>query len=75
MEHENFIKNITSKDIKLSHSTIENILKTSNIEAFGQLTIPSVREKMIAELKVADKLWHRGGGASKVIADQVMESI
>ena len=45
------------------------------IEAFGQLTIPSVREKMIAELKSADKLWHRGGGASKVIADQVMESI
>ena len=45
------------------------------IEAFGQLTIPSVREKMIAELKSADRLWHRGGGASKVIADQVMELI
>lgn len=37
MLDENFIKNITSKDIKLSHSIIENIIKTSNIEAFRQL--------------------------------------
>jgi len=37
MPYENFIKNITSKDIKLSHSTIENMIKTSDIEAFGLL--------------------------------------
>lgn len=37
MPHENFIKNITSKDIKLSHSTIENMIKTADIEAFGLL--------------------------------------
>ncbi len=29
------------------------------MDAFGQLTIPSVREKMIDALKSADKLWQR----------------
>ena len=37
MLDENFIKNITSKDIKLSHSIIENIIKTCNVEAFKLL--------------------------------------
>ena len=37
MPHENFIKNITSKDIKLSHFTIENMIKTQDIEAFKLL--------------------------------------
>ena len=41
MEDTNFIKNITSKDIKLSHSIIENIIKTSNIEAFRQYEVLS----------------------------------
>ena len=37
MLDENFIKNITSKDIKLSHSIIENMIKASDIEAFRTL--------------------------------------
>ncbi len=39
------------------------------MDAFGQLTIPSVREKMIADLRSADKLWRRAdGGAAALIA-------
>lgn len=46
------------------------------MEAFGQLTIPRVREKMIADLKSADKLWCRGdGGAAAMIADGVRGAI
>ena len=46
------------------------------MEAFGQLTIPRVREKMIADLKSADKLWRRGdGGAAAMIADGVRSAI
>ena len=37
MQNQNFIKNITSKDIKLSHSIIENMIKTCDIEAFKML--------------------------------------
>lgn len=46
------------------------------MDAFGQLTIPRVREKMIADLKSADKLWCRGtGGAAAMIADGVRSAI
>jgi len=42
------------------------------MDAFGQLTIPAVREKMIADLKSADTLWRRAdGGAAALIADGV----
>ena len=42
------------------------------LDAFGQLTIPSIREKMIRDLKSADKLWRRpGGAAASLIADGV----
>ena len=37
MKIENLIKNITSKDIKLSHSTIKNIIKAHDVEAFKML--------------------------------------
>lgn len=37
MPHENFIKNITSKDIKLSHQTIESMIKSCDIKAFSLL--------------------------------------
>lgn len=46
------------------------------MDAFGQLTIPRVREKMIADLKSADKLWCRDiGGAAAMIADGVRSAI
>lgn len=46
------------------------------MDAFGQLTIPRVREKMIADLKSADKLWCRtAGGAAAMIADGVRSAI
>lgn len=42
------------------------------LDAFGQLTIPSVREKMIKSLKMADDLWRKPGGvASELIADGI----
>ena len=48
-------------------ATVDNILN-----AFGQLTIPSVRDKMILDLKSADKLWRPGdGGAASIVADGV----
>ena len=46
------------------------------IDAFGQLTIPSVRDKMIADLCSADKMWRRTNKtASKLVADNIMDSI
>ena len=39
-------------------ATAENVL-----DAVGQLSIPSVRKKMIADLSRADKLWRRDDGA------------
>ncbi len=46
------------------------------MDAFGQLTIPRVREKMIADLKSADKLWCRtAGSAAAMIADGVRSAI
>lgn len=48
-------------------ATTENIL-----EAFQQLTIPSVREKMVKKLKDADKKWlYKNQDASKLIAREV----
>lgn len=42
------------------------------IFAFGRLTVPTVREKMIKELSAADKLWRRPDGApAQLIADGV----
>lgn len=48
-------------------ATAENVL-----DAVGQLSIPSVRKKMIADLSRADKLWRRDDGApATLIADGV----
>ena len=42
------------------------------IDAFGQLTIPSVRDKMVHELISADKLWRRADGTpAQLIANGV----
>lgn len=42
------------------------------LDVFGQLTIPSVREKMIVELKSADTLWRRTNGApAALVADGI----
>lgn len=50
-----------------SAATAENVL-----EAVRQLSIPSVRSKMIEDLAAADKLWQRtGGGAAGLIADGI----
>lgn len=37
MSDKNFIKNITSKDIKLSQNTIKTLIKAANVEEFGEL--------------------------------------
>lgn len=37
MSDKNFIKNITSKDIKLSQNTIKTLIKTANVEEYGEL--------------------------------------
>jgi lipid-A-disaccharide synthase len=48
-------------------ATAENVL-----DAFGQLTIPSVRDKMVKSLKEADKLWRKPDGVpSALIADGI----
>lgn len=42
------------------------------LDAFGQLAIPSVREKMVAELKTADNLWrHPDGSPAVLIAEGI----
>lgn len=52
-------------------ATSENIL-----DAVQQLTIPSVREKMISALKSADNLWRRPDGApAALIADSVRRAV
>ena len=52
-------------------ATAENVLG-----AVQQLTIPSVREKMIAELKTADELWRRpDGAAAQIIATEIEKSL
>lgn len=53
-----------------SAATIDNIM-----DAVQQLSIPSKRDKMIATLESADKLWLPGGtNAAKMIADGITES-
>lgn len=55
MKPENFIKDITSKDIKLSHSIIKNMIKTSDIKAFNLLCekcdfiFPFLKERINAD--------------------------
>lgn len=55
MKYENFIKDITSKDIKLSHSTIKNMIKSSDIKAFNLLCeksdfiFPFLKERINAD--------------------------
>lgn len=52
-------------------ATAENVLN-----AVQQLTIPSKRDKMIADLRSADTLWRRAdGGASDLIADGIRQSV
>ena len=44
------------------------------LDAVQKMTIPSVRRKMIAELKSADDLWYKpAGGASSLIAQHVLK--
>lgn len=51
--------------------TVENILN-----AFQQLTIPSIREKMISQLKTADNMWLRSDGApAAMIADSLRKAV
>lgn len=46
------------------------------IDALGQLTIPAVRDKMIADLTSADVLWRRPDGApAAMIADDIRRSV
>lgn len=53
------------------NATAENIL-----DAVQQLTIPSIREKMINDLKKADDLWCRTDGTPSVlIANEIKNSI
>lgn len=52
-------------------ATAENVLNVVQ-----QLTIPSKRDKMIADLRSADTLWRRAdGGASDLIADGIRQSV
>ena len=45
---------------------------TNVLDSVQQLTIPSKREKMISDLKSADKLWQLSDdGAGKLIADGI----
>ncbi len=46
------------------------------IDSFGQLTIPSVRNKMTHDLESADKLWrHPDGSPSKIIATEIIKAM
>lgn len=46
------------------------------LNAVQQLTIPSIRDKMVSALKSADKLWCRtDGGASALIAQHLNQSV
>ena len=46
-------------------ATVDNVLN-----AIQQLTIPSKREQMIADLKSADKLWRKSGGSASALIAQ-----
>ena len=51
-------------------ATAENV-----INAVGQLSIPSVRDKMISDLKSADILWRKpDGNPSQIIVEQIKQS-
>lgn len=71
------VKWVSLINILLNKSVFPEFLgadaRTENIvNAVQQLTIPSVREKMITELKSADELWRRPDGvATQLIADGV----
>lgn len=71
------VKWVSLINILLNKSVFPEFLgadaRTENIvNAVQQLTIPSVREKMITELKSADDLWRRPDGvATQLIADGV----
>ncbi|MBQ8634868.1 hypothetical protein IJ425_01775, partial [bacterium] len=55
MSSENFIKNITSKDINLSINTIKSLIETENIEQFSELCnksdfiFPFLKERIIKD--------------------------
>ncbi|MCM1294906.1 MAG: lipid-A-disaccharide synthase [Muribaculaceae bacterium] len=52
-------------------STAQNV-----VNVFCELSIPSVREKMVAQLRDADKLWRPGDrGAVGIIADDIYKTI
>ena len=52
-------------------ATAENVL-----DAVQQLTIPSVRAKMISDLKSADTLWQKpDGAAAKLIANEIITAL
>jgi len=62
MPKNNFIKNITSKDINLSQNTILNMIKTSSLEDFKELCknsdfiFPFLKERIIKDfVKLIDK--------------------
>ena len=71
------VKWVSLVNILLNRGVFPELLGTDArpdmvLDAFGQLTIPSIREKMIRDLKSADKLWRRpGGAAASLIADGV----
>jgi len=52
-------------------ATAENV-----VNAVGQLAIPSVREKMVSQLKSADKLWRiNNNGVAQAIADDIYRTV
>ncbi len=51
------------------NATVDNIMNE-----FQQLTIPSVREKMISQLKQADNMWRRESGSPAVIIANSLRS-
>ena len=71
------VKWVSLVNILLNRGVFPELLGTDArpdmvLDAFGQLTIPSIREKMIRDLKSADNLWRRpGGAAASLIADGV----
>lgn len=75
------VKWVSLVNILLNRSVYPEFLggraKTEYImDAFGQLTIPSVRQKMVKQLQSADELWRKpGGSASQLIAQGIREAV
>lgn len=75
------VKWVSLVNILLNRSVYPEFLggraKTEYImDAFGQLTIPSVRQKMVKQLQSADELWRKpGGSASQLIAHGIREAV